>query len=458
MPGLVNGIRALNIASFVLFLFCCYYMCVSSEHSPGALTVVEVDDEDDSGDVTVENDEKEFKYDPLDVFYPTKEWKTVKPDQAIPAGLHVRLNLETGKKEAKLMDGDDGHKYWKLGDKQGMVNTDSKEFTHEELKKALKEFKISKHDVPNEKRANEIKEKFRSLDQLKDDFKKMNIGIKTGQEIVTELYEKLNSTDISINKREAVLEDLEYHLHQYDNAVLFCDLGGMPLLVKGLNDTDSSLRSLSAYALGSAVQSNPKVQIYAIESGALHQLIRSLATDSSLEVKKKMLFALSSMIRDFPYAQKKFFELGGLQSMMELFRDDKLRSLQIKVVTLMSDLNDEQNHWLSHLDSTEEKYIQYQQVPLKDSIIHQGICDVLVSLLDGVPDHDSREKILFAMLSLYNTCEPVLHKTLSNLQKLENEYLNLAVKDDDGEYFQQIQKNINSLIQQLSLKYEKEEL
>jgi len=51
MPGLVNGIRALNIASFVLFLFCCYYMCVSSEHSPGALTVVEVDDDDDNGEL-----------------------------------------------------------------------------------------------------------------------------------------------------------------------------------------------------------------------------------------------------------------------------------------------------------------------------------------------------------------------------------------------------------------------
>ena len=112
---------------------------------------------------------------------------------------------------------------------------------------------------------------------------------------------------------------------------------------------------------------------------------------------------------------------------------------------------------LPHSSSQIIFYI-FCRVPLKDSIIHQGICDVLVSLLDGVPDHDSREKILFAMLSLYNTCEPVLHKTLSNLQKLENEYLNLAVKDDDGEYFQQIQKNINSLIQQLSLKYEKEEL
>ena len=32
-----------------------------------------------------------------------------------------------------------------------MVNTDGKEFTHEELKKALKEFKATKHDVPDEK-------------------------------------------------------------------------------------------------------------------------------------------------------------------------------------------------------------------------------------------------------------------------------------------------------------------
>jgi hypothetical protein len=63
------------------------------------------------------------------------------------------------------------------------------------------------------------------------------------------------------------------------------------------------------------------------------------------------------------------------------------------------------------------------RVPLKDSIIHQGICDVLVSLLDGVPDHDSREKIVFAMLSLYNTCEPVLHNTLSNLQKYICSYI-----------------------------------
>ena len=31
----------------------------------------------------------------------------------------MRMNLQTGLKEAKLMDGDDGVKYWKEGDREG---------------------------------------------------------------------------------------------------------------------------------------------------------------------------------------------------------------------------------------------------------------------------------------------------------------------------------------------------
>lgn len=49
MFNVVNSIRAFNITSLVLFLICCYYMCVSSEHAPGALTVVNKDNDDDNG-------------------------------------------------------------------------------------------------------------------------------------------------------------------------------------------------------------------------------------------------------------------------------------------------------------------------------------------------------------------------------------------------------------------------
>ncbi|XP_071169000.1 nucleotide exchange factor SIL1-like [Mytilus edulis] len=458
MFNVVNSIRAFNITSLVLFLICCYYMCVSSEHAPGALTVVNTDNDDDNAEVSVENEDSEItNIDPLNVFYPEKEWKKIQPGQAIPAGLHVRMNMETGVNEAKLMDGDDGHKYWKKGEKEGMVNTDSKEFTHEELKRALKDFKATKHDVPNEKKAEEIKQKYRSYDELKEDFKKINMAIKTGQEIVTELFDKLNSTNISTEARETLLEDLEYHLHQYDNAVLFGDLGGISLLVKGLNHTDPTLRSLSAFVLGSAIQNNPKTQINAIESGALHQLIRSLATDPEIAVKKKVLYAISSIVRHFPFAQKKFFELGGLRSLMYLFEDKKLHSLQVKVITLMSDLYEERVHWLGHLEPTEEKYKQYEQIPLKDSLLDHGFCDTMVPLLE-LPDHDSREKIVFAMLSLYDCCEKKFHNIVSYLHKLEDEYQTLAVDEDEGDYFQQIHKNINSLRQQLSVAYKKDEL
>ena len=42
-----------------------------------------------------------------DVFQPTSEWQVVQEGQSIPRGLHVRINLETGVKEAKLMEDSD---------------------------------------------------------------------------------------------------------------------------------------------------------------------------------------------------------------------------------------------------------------------------------------------------------------------------------------------------------------
>ncbi|MCJ1323951.1 hypothetical protein MMC10_000613 [Thelotrema lepadinum] len=41
------------------------------------------------------------------LFQPTEEFQVVHPDQELPSGLHVKVNLETGLKEAKLYDGQD---------------------------------------------------------------------------------------------------------------------------------------------------------------------------------------------------------------------------------------------------------------------------------------------------------------------------------------------------------------
>ena len=86
--------------------------------------------------------------------------------------------------------------------------------------------------------------------------------------------------------------------------------------------------------------SNPKVQISAIENGAIQSMLRILSTELSFTVRKKTMYALSSLLRHFPYAQKKFLELGGLASLKKLFEDNGIEAeqLQVRAVTLMYDL------------------------------------------------------------------------------------------------------------------------
>ncbi|CAN6628003.1 nucleotide exchange factor Sil1p [Trichomonascus vanleenenianus] len=40
-------------------------------------------------------------------FIPTDDWQPISPDQKLPPGLHVRVNMETGEREAKIMSPDD---------------------------------------------------------------------------------------------------------------------------------------------------------------------------------------------------------------------------------------------------------------------------------------------------------------------------------------------------------------
>jgi hypothetical protein len=66
-------------------------------------------------------------------FVATNEWQKIEPGQAIPKGLHVRINLQTGEREARLLQPDE----------QQSANEENKDsiYSHEYLKKALKNIK-----------------------------------------------------------------------------------------------------------------------------------------------------------------------------------------------------------------------------------------------------------------------------------------------------------------------------
>ena len=88
-----------------------------------------------------------------DVFHATNQWQTVKEGQSIPPGLHVQINLQTGEKQAKLMDENQSvesennkAQSAKSSTKQKYVKIDKNIISKQKLKDALKDFKDKFHN------------------------------------------------------------------------------------------------------------------------------------------------------------------------------------------------------------------------------------------------------------------------------------------------------------------------
>ena len=68
--------------------------------------------ENEESKVEETSDEESSK----EVFIATNDWQEIKPGQSIPQGLHVRLDMQTRKKEARLMQKEETkeqrNKYW----------------------------------------------------------------------------------------------------------------------------------------------------------------------------------------------------------------------------------------------------------------------------------------------------------------------------------------------------------
>ncbi|NXH82563.1 SIL1 factor, partial [Edolisoma coerulescens] len=144
--------------------------------------------------------------------------------QAVPAGSHVRLNLQTGEREAKLPDSENGEsdtreerrrkRYRHARQRVGWdVDVDANSFTSEELKKALAKMKGSEKA---ERKVSFLflKKKFRPIEQLKEEFEKLNMKMETDYEIMVKLISKFNSSASTLDEKVAALYDLEYYVHQ----------------------------------------------------------------------------------------------------------------------------------------------------------------------------------------------------------------------------------------------------
>ena len=71
-----------------------------------------------------------------------------------------------------------------------------------------------------------------------------------------------------------------------------------------------------------------------------------------MAVRKKAMYALSSLIRLFPIGQRDFLKLNGLDIFKKLFEESGSGQLAIKAITLMTDILTEQ---IEHVKALLEK-------------------------------------------------------------------------------------------------------
>uniref|UniRef100_A0AAV2MKI2 Nucleotide exchange factor SIL1 n=1 Tax=Knipowitschia caucasica TaxID=637954 RepID=A0AAV2MKI2_KNICA len=434
MAPRLSRLTCLRLSIMVVLLFHCSYTFCQRKRKHGWQ---KVDDEDDENEVQVEDEEV------LELVHPTNKWQSLKPGQAVPRGSHVRLNLQTGQREVRL--GEDQLKYW---NQQHSENDANDQFINpDELKEAMKkikeDLKINQDSTKNDSPSSH----FRPLEELKEDMAQLNLLVETDAQILRRLLTQLNSTR-STEEKLTILYELEYMVHQVDNAQNLCSMGGLLLLLEGLNSSDSKLQETSAFVLGSALSSNPTVQVKAVESGVLQTLLMLLATTENVTVQKKVLFAIVSLLRNFPFAQQHFLSNGGLQVMSEVFQGDGNRILQTRIVTLLHDLISEREQISKTKPdsdpSHEERLHQYSRVSLDKELVETNWCSLVPQLLNS-PEHDHREKALLTLLAMAPLCveqfgaDQSLQTSLISLKTHYEEILHKEkTAETDGGYFQDI--------------------
>lgn len=94
------------------------------------------------------------------------------------------------------------------------------------------------------------------MDEIKQEFQGTNIWMKKDIEIMKDQVYVLNNSASSKMEILQALEELEYLVHQIDNARDLDKIGGLTIVVNLLNatDNDDDVRSEAISVVGSAAQ------------------------------------------------------------------------------------------------------------------------------------------------------------------------------------------------------------
>lgn len=354
------------------------------------------------------------------------------------------------------------------------------ENSKESLKEALKNIKNEDLSPDDEEAIKRVTQKFKKYEEIKKELDGLNLHVKTDAELLREACQKykiiMSNKNIDIKGKNILvldpLEDIDYLVHQFDNALEFVSLNGFKnILYKNFNSSSTKVKSQVLNILGSSTQNNPKVQIHALETGAIDKVLRIIALENNNQVLSRAVYAMSSMLRRFPLAQQQFINNGGLSVFSKIFEKPEKIKIQIRILTLLYDLLMEHNNAVKDTTNQDynEKSKQYKEVNLKNRLEELKLCNLFSDVLKGIVlddgnNHDSIEKCLNVMYLVKDICKSSY--TTSEVKKiildLNIRYIKLSeeeIKENAAEidasnhsfYFQKMKELTDSLVKSLNI-------
>lgn len=342
---------------------------------------------------------------PSKIFQATNEWQEIGSDEILPKGLHVRINLQTGKKEAKLLDNEDEM------DVHSKVTSNYQIVEHESNVNLPDNARSLRRmdDLKQFSKSNSIK--FKDVEKEK---KKINVDFKSESELLKASLEKYANENDN-NFRIQYLSDLEYFVHSIDLANDLFKMGGFDHLFLDLNKTNSELKLAVLNVIGSAIQSNTVLKNELFQLDLLRHIIILINKSKEFSVLKRSLFVLSAFLRNFPIAQKSFFQLyNGFELLESMLNKDTL--LASRTAALLCDLENEYSSAVSNNLASRELY---DEIDFKKNVQNTNICFKLVQLtINEQLDRYSRLTLFESLPKLINICSDQFRLALPMLESI----------------------------------------
>ena len=263
-------------------------------------------------------------------FQPTTYFQRIHDDQDLPTGLHIRVNLETGKKEAKLNDA-----------------SNDDDATTMDLAVAVLD------QGPSEEAPMQFRDQVLLQAGDQGSIRPPPYDSEEGTSFASSLATLKNSSatsdpDILLPALE-ILEDLSHDI--YWGFSLTKDAGSVHRLIDllRLNGSDTRIKAGAALVFGTAIQNNPAALTAALghcynddlPTGPMEAVIMALLHEQLPQLLARFVYLLSTLCQDHRQLQR-FMHADGMDILLKIFDtehvgEDAKDRLRLKVANFVLD-------------------------------------------------------------------------------------------------------------------------